>query len=90
MNIPPERYLSPKEIAAALSDMLGRKFSPKYVRAIRIETIRRGDSLFVAGVARVSSVVAWLQSNPSFTSNSVYAKNSRACSDAFPVSKRRD
>jgi hypothetical protein len=61
-----EKYLPPKELAAALEHQHGLAISPDYVRAVRREASRRGHRLFVAGMGRPAEVFAWLQDNPTF------------------------
>lgn len=61
-----EKFLPPKEISDALAREHGLRISAEYVRAIRRETITRGDRLFVCGMARPGAVLVWLESNPSF------------------------
>ena len=74
--MPTERYLPCKEIAAALSKHYGLGISPDYVRAVRRETERRGERLFVAGMARPGDVMTWLSSNPGFR---VRPRNNAGC-----------
>ncbi len=61
-----EKYLPPKELAAALEQQHGLTLSPDYVRAVRREASRRGHRLFVAGMGRPGEVFTWLQDNPTF------------------------
>lgn len=61
-----EKYLPPKELADAICRDFGLCVSPDYLRAVRRETERRGERLFVAGMGRPREVFAWLQEHPSF------------------------
>lgn len=62
----PERYLPPKELAVVLLEQYGLPLSADYIRAIRRETVRRGDRVFVLGMARATELVAWARDNPEF------------------------
>lgn len=61
-----ERYLPPKELSAALLTVYGLRLSPDYIRAIRRETVRRGERVFVLGMGKPSEVFEWARSNPQF------------------------
>jgi hypothetical protein len=62
----PEKYKQPKEIAAELCSRFGLCVKENYICAVKRESIRRGDGLFVVGQARPSEVFAWLKANPTF------------------------
>lgn len=49
-----------------LLEQYGLTVSPDYIRAIRRETIRRGDRVFVLGMARASELMEWARVNPDF------------------------
>jgi hypothetical protein len=67
MNVNVERYLTPKGIADALDRDYGLQLSPDYIRAIRQESIRRGEETFIGGFGRASDVFRFLQKNPGFS-----------------------
>lgn len=61
-----ERFLPPKELSGVLLRDHGLPLSADYIRAIRRETIRRGDGVFLLGMARASDLLAWARKNPQF------------------------
>lgn len=78
-----EKYLNPKELSAAMLERYGLGMTEDYVRAIRQESERRGDGVFVARFARPSELLKWLRENPTFTRRSARAR--RKCSAGFSV-----
>ena len=61
-----EEYLPIKQLPDALLSGHGLRLSEDNVRAIRQESARLGDGLFLAGCARASDVMSWLAKHPDF------------------------
>lgn len=67
-----EKYLSPKELAAKLTELRpSRPVSTKFVRSL----LKASDVSCLGGCARLSDVVAWWARHPKFQPR---AKNGRA------------
>lgn len=66
----PEKYYPPKELAHHLCIGHGLAISTEYVYAIKRESQRVGDGLFVMGRAKPTEVIAWLRRHPGFTKRS--------------------
>lgn len=74
----PEKYLPPGEISLGLLSRYGFERSPSFIRAIRTESLKRGEKLFVMGDARVSEVFIWISNNPQFRAQPVALRKKAA------------
>lgn len=69
-----QTYMRPKELAFELKKQFGIVRTADFIRAIRIESISRGEDVFIAGEARPCDVRDWIINNPRFRKNSVYRR----------------
>lgn len=61
-----EKYETPKELSDTLYRIHGLSLAPQFIREVRAESIARGETLFVIGMARPGELLQWLQANPTF------------------------